>query len=120
MVTQARSALKHLPEAERMAVLDFLMQVHAIYGEEIRQAMLFGSKARGEATADSDLDILLIVAEESWQLRDELCGLSADVSLKHDVLLDARVIGQARWKYMSEVGAGLYQNISSEAIPLGI
>lgn len=82
--------------------------------------MLFGSKARGQATPDSDIGILLIVSDETWQLRDEICDISADVSLKHGVLLDARVIGQARWKHMSEILARLYQNISREAIPLAI
>ena len=120
MVTQAESTLKNLSAAERTAVLDFLARVLSTYGGRIQRAMLFGSKARGEATADSDIDILLIVADETWQFKDEICNISSDVSLKYDVLLDARVIGAARWQYMSEIRAGLYQNISSEAIPLAI
>ena len=120
MVTQAKPALKNLSAVERTAMLDFLARNYSAYGGQIQRAMLFGSKARGEATADSDIDILLIVADETWQFRDEICIISADVSLKYDVLLDARVIGAARWQYMSEIKAGLYQNISSEAIPLAI
>jgi predicted nucleotidyltransferase len=120
MVTEAKSALRYLSEVERAAVQDFLSRVYATHRGQVQRAMLFGSKARGEATADSDIDVLLIVADETWQLRDEICGISADVSLKHDVLLDARVIGEARWEYMSEIRAGLYQNISNEAIPLAL
>jgi hypothetical protein len=41
----------------------------------------------------------------------------ADVSLKYDVLLDARGIGAARWQYMSEIKTELYQNISRAAVP---
>jgi len=120
MVTQTEPALKKLSVADRTAVLDFLARVQSTYGGQVQRAMLFGSKARGEATADSDIDILLIVADETWQLKDEICNISSDVSLKYDVLLDARVIGAERWGYMSEIRAGLYQNISNEAIPLGI
>lgn len=118
MVTETTSALKKLSEVERTAVLEFLTRVQSKLGEGLLRALLFGSKARGEATSDSDLDLLLIVADETWQLRDEICNISADVSLKHDLLLDARVIGEARWQYMSDIQAGLYRNISSEAIPL--
>ena len=118
MVTETKSALGYLSESERTAVLDFLARIHSAYGEQIQRSMLFGSKARGEATADSDIDVLLIVADETWQLRDEICNISAEVSLKYDVLLDTRVVGAARWQYMSEIRAGLYQNISSEAVPL--
>jgi len=120
MVTEEQSALKNLSEAERTAVLDFLTRVQSIYSRQLQRAMLFGSKARGEAPSDSDIDVLLIVANETWQLRDEICNISAEVSLKYDVLLDARVIGEARWGTMSEIQAGLYQNISNEAIPLTI
>jgi uncharacterized protein len=120
MVTEEKSALKNLSETERIAVLEFLRRVRSAHGGQVQRAMLFGSKARDEATADSDIDVLLVVAEETWQLRDEICSISADVSLKYDVLLDARVIGEARWGYMSEIRAGLYQNISSEAVPLAV
>lgn len=118
MVTQTEPALKNLSAVERTAVLEFLARVDSTYGRQVQRAMLFGSKARGEATADSDIDVLLIVADETWQVKDEICNISSDISLKYDVLLDARVIGAARWQYMSEIRAGLYQNISSEAIPL--
>ena len=120
MATEAKSALKNLSEVERTAMLDFLARVHSAYGEQVQRAMLFGSKARGDATSDSDIDVLLIVADETWKLRDEICNISAAVSLKYDVLLDARVIGEARWGYMSQIRAGLYQNISREAIPMAM
>ena len=120
MVTEAKSALRKLSEIERSAVLDFLARINSTYGRQIQKALLFGSKARGEANPDSDIDVLLISADETWQLRDEICNISAAVSLKYDVLLDVRVIGETRWAYMSKTQAGLYRNVSSEAIPLAI
>jgi predicted nucleotidyltransferase len=32
-----------------------------------KQVVLFGSTARGQATADSDLDFLLVMADEDWK-----------------------------------------------------
>jgi len=115
----AKSALS-LSAVENEAVSNFLAWVRSNYSGQPRKAMLFGSKARGEATADSDIDILLIVTNETWQFKDEICKIISDISLIYDVLLDVRVIGQARWQYMSEVQAGLYRNISREAIPIAI
>lgn len=120
MVAETKSVIKTLSNVEQKAVSDFLTRLRSTYGDRVRQAMLFGSKARGEATADSDIDVAVIVADETWEVRDEICKFSADVSLQYDVLLDARVIGVARWQYMREIRAGLYQNISSEAIPLAV
>lgn len=120
MVTETKPAVKTLSDIEQKAVSEFLERVRAAYGSQLQQAMLFGSKARGEATSDSDIDVAVIVSDETWEVRDEICKFSADVSLQYDVLLDARVIGVARWEYMREIRAGLYQNISSEAIPLAV
>ncbi len=120
MVAETKLVVKNLSEIEQKAISEFLARLRSTYGNQLQQAMLFGSKARGEATADSDIDVAVIVADETWQVRDEICKFSADISLQYDVLLDARVIGAARWQYMREIQAGLYQNISSDAIPLAV
>ncbi len=118
MVTETRPIVKNLSDIEQKAISEFLARVRSTYGTQLQRAMLFGSKARGEATAGSDIDVAVILEDETWEIRDEICKVGADISLQYDVLLDARVFSVARWKYMSEIRAGLYQNISSDAIPL--
>jgi predicted nucleotidyltransferase len=36
--------------------------LQAVYGDRIRGVVLYGSEARGEATPDSDVDILILLA----------------------------------------------------------
>jgi len=90
------------------------------YGEQIKQVFLFGSKARGDANNDSDIDLLLLVEKESWALKDEISGLVADINLEFDLLLDLRVIGAKRWQHLDLIQAGLYRTISQDAIPLTV
>ena len=66
----------------------------------------------------SDIDVLIIVREESWPLRGEISAIAARVSFEHDVLLNPRVIGQERWEYMKREHFSLYRNIAAEGIPL--
>jgi len=79
---------------------------------------LFGSKARGDSHPWSDIDILIIVSEEDWPLRQEINTLAARVSLQYDVLLGPRVIGQERWERMKRHRFSLYRNVAAEGIPL--
>lgn len=117
MVTKKRTALKLSPR-EKKAVQEFLAKVRQAYGEKIQRAALFGSKVRGDDTKYSDVDILLIVSDDKWNFRQAFSVIISDIALKYDVWLDVRVISAARWQYLAEIQAGLYQNISRDAVAL--
>jgi predicted nucleotidyltransferase len=112
------ASIAHLSEKEGQAVRVFVHRLHERFPGEILQTTLFGSKARGDSGPWSDIDILVIVREESWSLRGEISTLAARVSLEFDVLIGPRVIGLERWEGMERDGFSLYRNISAEGIPL--
>ena len=92
--------------------------VRMAYGEKIQRAALFGSKVRGDFTKYSDVDILLIINDDNWKFRQPISVMVSDIALKYDVLLDVRVISAARWQYLANIQAGLYQNIIMDAVPI--
>ena len=55
-----------LTPAERRAARDFIGRVRRYVRADLVQASLFGSKARGTARPDSDVDILLVFARLAW------------------------------------------------------
>lgn len=107
-----------LTAKERQAIETLLDRLRQRYPEQILHAVLFGSKARGDSGLYSDIDILIIVEEESWPLRGEISTISARVSLEYDVLIGPRVIGRERWESMKSRRFSLYRNIAAEGIPL--
>ncbi len=119
MVTKARTSL-NLSSRERTAVRDFLTAVRMAYGENIQYTALFGSRVRGDSLQNSDIDVLLIVTDDHWKVQQSISKISSEVSLKYDVVLDVRIISTSRWQYYAEIQAGLYQNISREAVPLKV
>jgi len=84
----------------------------------VRRIVLFGSKARGDSEPDSNIDILIVVDEESWPLRDAISAIAAWVSLEHGVLIGPWVIGQGRWARMARERFSLYENVARQGIPL--
>ena len=117
MVTQTQPVVS-LSSNENKAIREFLARTRLNYGEKIQRAALFGSKARGDSTEYSDIDILLIVADEDWKFQQALSRISSDISLEYDVLLDIRVISVFHWQYLADIRSGLYQNITRDAVPL--
>jgi predicted nucleotidyltransferase len=119
MVTQERPAVT-LPPKEQKAVREFIAAVRKTYGNKIQRAALFGSKVRGDSNRYSDIDILLIVTDDNWKFRKAVSGISSEIALKHDVLLDIRMISANRWQYMADIQSGLYRNISRDSVPIRI
>ena len=55
-----------------------------------RQVILFGSVVRGEATKDSDVDILVVIEDETVSPRQESVRIRrelADISMPMDILV---------------------------------
>ena len=113
-----RVSTPHLTAQECQAIETFIVRLRERFPGRILQTILFGSKARGDSQPWSDIDILTIVNEEDWPLRQEISTLAARVSLEYDVLIGPRVIGQERWERMKQHRFSLYRNIVAEGIPL--
>ena len=54
----------------------------AALGARILEMRLFGSRARGDFRADSDLDLLVLVDADDREIRRTLSGLAYDLSME--------------------------------------
>mgnify|MGYP006305666063 CR=1 FL=1 len=116
-------AQKHalaLTSQEHEAITVFLSRLHKKFPERVLQTILFGSKARGDSQAWSDIDLLILVQEEDWSLRQAINTLAARVSLDYDVLIGPSVIGQQRWERMKQEHFSFYHNVAAEGVPLSV
>ena len=107
-----------LTKSEQNALNDFLLYLQSNFAKQVKEIALFGSKARGDSSCDSDVDVLIILANEDRLLRREILKQAARFSLKYDILLSPRVIGAERWRQMQ--GFSLYKNIRREAKQLSL
>jgi predicted nucleotidyltransferase len=112
------TSLSHLTANERAAISEYIRQLCDRYPERILSVTLFGSKARGDADVESDIDLLVLVEQESNSFRSELWRLASDVSLEHNVVLSIRVYSQARWAESRRIRLPLYRAIVADGISL--
>ena len=50
-----------MPQTIQTLLNQYLSEVKKIYGAHLKRVILYGSYARGDYTADSDIDIMLLV-----------------------------------------------------------
>jgi uncharacterized protein len=74
--------------------------LQALYGPRLTRLVLFGSHARGDAAADSDIDVL-VVLDGDVRPGEEIAragAVTAGLSLKHNCLVSTTFISAGRFE----------------------
>jgi len=93
---------------------EYRARLQEIYGDRLERLVLFGSRARGDAEPDSDIDVLVVLSGNGDALSDKDDGCTsvmADLSLKYDTVI-MPIFTDARTYKTSEFS--LFQNIRRE------
>ncbi len=105
---QRRTSESHLPRKIEAALADFQRRLLALFPGQISQLILYGSYARGEATPDSDVDVMVIVnwddpqkpggyylgraSDPRWQ---QAIDAAVDAMIAHGPFISALVVGES-------------------------
>lgn len=108
---------------QAMAILGELYTACAgLFHNGIKDAYLYGSYARGDYTAESDIDILLTVTSDRTEIarmRHLIAEITSDLSLKHDVTVSLTVKPYADFEEYAGV-LPFYTNVLKEGIRYGV
>ena len=107
-----------LSASEQAAVREFLDRVRSMLGPELREARLFGSRARGQGHEHSDVDIALIVGPGGRARRHDVYDLAFDVGHAHGIELAPLVIEDRRLRELRARERRIALDIEREGIPL--
>jgi predicted nucleotidyltransferase len=103
---------------EIMTVLDGLKkELKTLYGARLFRVLLFGSQARKDAAAGSDVDVLVVLKGDVKPGKEiALCGeMTADLSLQHDIVLSLTFISESRFE---KEESPLLINVRREGVPV--
>lgn len=107
-----------LSDSEETAIRRFMVDVRTMLGPDLKEACIFGSRARGEGNEQSDLDLALIVSAEGRARRDALYDLAFDVGLAHGVQLAPLVLEEGRFRELMRRERRIALDIAREGIPV--
>jgi len=82
----------------------------------VEQIIIFGSRARGTATLDSDLDILLIIREGDWRLKEALATPGYDLAVGTDMVPSILVYTEQEWEDRRRLQAPFWQAVDRDGV----
>ena len=107
-----------LSPAEQAAVQDLVRRLRDRLGERLVEVRLYGSKVRKTARPESDVDLVVLVTQQTSDLREEVFTEVSTVILERDVLLDVHLMDRRQLQELRRLGAPYAAVIQEEGIPL--
>lgn len=107
-----------LSTQERNLLQVFVQTLKEQFDGQMLSVLLYGSRARGDAKPDSDMDIAVILSHTDLETTNAIRDLAYEIWLDFGVFLSTCVWSQAHWQRHEEIQTGLYRNIQKEGIDI--
>jgi predicted nucleotidyltransferase len=105
-------------ELDRALIEEFRQRLPQEVRQHIRQMIMYGSRARGDAREDSDLDLVALVDEISPELEQTLDDIAYKVMWDHDFkpIISLKVFAENRFNRSEAKGFSFYRNVRREGV----
>lgn len=108
----------NLTESEENAVKEFSKSLKSFSGNNIKQILLFGSKARGDSSKESDIDLFVLTGKVDPILKRQTSKIVGQLLLKYGVLVSPRLIPELRYQYQKRLQTGFIRNVERDGIKI--
>ncbi len=100
----------------REILKEFREEIEKLYSKRLRSIILYGSWARGDATEESDIDVLVVLEGEVIPGKeiDRMIDIITEINLKHGVLIAVYPVSEEDY---STINSPLLINVRREGVP---
>jgi uncharacterized protein len=107
-----------LSSREQEALSQFVVRLRERLDDNITKIVLFGSRARGEGTEDSDIDLLVLLQCMDHALRREILDLAADIFIDMEINLSPLVMKSDHYAWLKSIERGIALEIERDGVEL--
>ena len=112
------SRLASCSSRTRAVIEDYVRQVSTDLADAVAFITLYGSQARGEAGAESDIDLFIVVGRDTPALREALAEIAWQVQFEHGVVISDIIRNLGQLRLMQAHRFPYYQSIERDGILL--
>lgn len=104
----------------KLILEEFVMTIKPYLGNEIQSIVLYGSYARGDFNAQSDLDIMILVGSSENDIKkyeNNVYDCAFELELKYGKVISPVIKNQQFFEYWSDT-LPFYKNIVKEGVKI--
>ena len=105
-----------LDPAEQVWLDEYRRALRTRHPGVVARLVIYGSKARGDAHADSDLDVLLVVRNEATDLKRPLRLLGYDLAAEGWAVPSIMAFTETEWDRLKDVRSPYRQSIERDGV----
>jgi len=96
---------------------EFKVEVRELYSKRLKNVILYGSYARGEATGDSDIGMVVVLEGDISPGReiDRMIDIITEMNLKHNILISIYPVSEIDYITLK---SPLLMNVRKEGAPI--
>ena len=112
--------MTRLTQIEKNALIDVQSILTKKYKDNLVLLKLFGSKARGDSQRFSDIDLLAVVKNNSWEASEKMSDDVFNIIEKYgyQLLISLIVIDHKEYLKEEKIKTCFYENLKREGIDL--
>jgi len=106
------------PARWKHAVQELSAQLRDIYGQRLKAVIVYGSRARGEAAEDADVDTMIVLEplRGFWREFSRISPIASRISLKYDLVISAIPTSKKQFETRS---SPFFINVRREGVRVG-
>jgi predicted nucleotidyltransferase len=95
---------------------EFMEEIGKLYSKRLKDVIIYGSWVRGEATEESDIDLLIVLGGKVFPGKeiDRMIDIITEINLKYGVLISVYPVSEEDY---STVNSPLLINVRREGMP---
>ena len=107
-----------MTDRDNRIVAEFRRRLPPDIQSEIRAILVYGSRARGDAREDSDLDVAALVSHRTPEIDQKLHDIAYNVMWDFDFtpMLSLKVFSHDRFFDEAKDGMSFYRNVLSQGV----
>lgn len=107
-----------MDERDKALILEFKNKLPSDLKKHLKRLIVFGSRAKGEAEENSDLDVIALVDEKTPDIEKKFDDIVYQTMWDHDFnpIISLKLFAESEFNNALRKGFSFYKNIEQEGV----